>query len=158
MTAMASGRCSSAPAPIPKASGASPASIEKAIMAVFSAVQRHVGEAETAKVRHALPEDIRTLWRPDVRTRKIPGGNGSIRVADVMSRDVCLVSPDHTLEETARYMAEQDLGFLPVGANDRLVGTITDRDIVARAVARAAANVHARDLTIDVIRAAAREK
>jgi uncharacterized protein (DUF2267 family)/CBS domain-containing protein len=115
--------------------GASPVNIEKAIIAVFSAVQRHVGEAETAKVRHALPEDIRTLWRSNGVSRKIPGANGLIKVADVMSRDVCLVSPDHTLEETARYMAEQDIGFLPVGENDRLVGTITDRDIVARAVA-----------------------
>jgi uncharacterized protein (DUF2267 family)/CBS domain-containing protein len=115
--------------------GASPVNLEKAIMAVFSAVQRHVGEAETAKVRHALPEDIRMLWRSNGLTRKIPGANGSIRVADVMSRDVCLISPDHTLEEAARYMAEQDVGFLPVGENDRLVGTITDRDIVARAVA-----------------------
>jgi CBS domain-containing protein len=30
----------------------------------------------------------------------------------------------------------EDVGFMPVGENDRLVGTVTDRDIVARAVAK----------------------
>jgi len=33
-------------------------------------------------------------------------------------------------------MAEIDAGFIPVGENDRLVGMITDRDIVIRAVAK----------------------
>ena len=33
-------------------------------------------------------------------------------------------------------MANQDIGALPVGENDRLVGMITDRDIAVRAVAR----------------------
>jgi CBS domain-containing protein len=33
-------------------------------------------------------------------------------------------------------MADEDVGFLPVGANDRLVGMITDRDITVRAVAQ----------------------
>src|SRR3954452_13661672 len=53
-----------------------------------------------------------------------------------MSRNVRLASPSDTLEQGARRMAEEDVGFLPVGKNDRLVGTITDRDIVARAIAR----------------------
>ena len=42
--------------------GGRPINPERAIKAVFSTVQRHVAEAETAKVRHALPEDIRMLW------------------------------------------------------------------------------------------------
>src|SRR5215211_552692 len=117
-------------------SGARPVHTEKAIMAVFSAVQRHVAEAETAKVRHALPEDIRTLWPPNLRARQIPHGDGATKVADVMGRNVRLASPEDTLEEVAKRMAEEDVGFLPVGENDRLVGTITDRDIVARAIAR----------------------
>jgi CBS domain-containing protein len=59
-----------------------------------------------------------------------------MRVAEVMSRNVQLASPDDSLQEVAKRMAGDDIGFMPVGENDRLVGTITDRDIVARAVAQ----------------------
>jgi len=57
-------------------------------------------------------------------------------VSDVMTRDVYLASPDQTIREVAGAMAKADVGSLPVGENDRLVGMITDRDIVLRAVAK----------------------
>jgi len=59
-----------------------------------------------------------------------------MRVAEVMSRNVQLASPDDSLQDVAKRMVSDDIGFMPVGENDRLVGTITDRDIVARAVAQ----------------------
>jgi CBS domain-containing protein len=40
-----------------------------------------------------------------------------------------------TLQEAAEKMRTQDFGFLPIGENDRLIGAITDRDIVIRGVA-----------------------
>jgi len=52
-----------------------------------------------------------------------------------MTRDVTLLNPDQTICVAASLMAEIDAGALPVGENDRLVGMITDRDIVIRAVA-----------------------
>lgn len=58
------------------------------------------------------------------------------RVSDVMTSDVRIASPNQTIREAARAMAEADVGSLPVGENDRLVGMITDRDIVLRAVAQ----------------------
>jgi CBS domain-containing protein len=58
-----------------------------------------------------------------------------MKIRDVMTRSVELVNPDTSLEEAARKMRETDTGFLPVGENDRLVGTLTDRDITIRAVA-----------------------
>ena len=119
--------------------GARPINPERAIKAVFSTVQRHVAEAETAKVRHALPEDIRMLWPTDAgvhHKRQSKHGEGSMKVADVMTRKVQLASPNDSLMEVAKRMTKEDVGFLPVGENDRLVGTITDRDIVARAVAQ----------------------
>jgi CBS domain-containing protein len=61
---------------------------------------------------------------------------GKMRVAEVMSRNVQLASPDDSLQDVAKRMVSDDIGFMPVGENDRLVGTITDRDIVARAVAQ----------------------
>jgi uncharacterized protein (DUF2267 family)/CBS domain-containing protein len=115
--------------------GGKPINPEKAAKAVFSALQRHVAEAEIAKVRHALPEAIRMLWPANAGARQLKHG-GSMKVADVMTRNVQLASPDDTLGAIAKRMAKEDIGFLPVGENDRLVGTITDRDIVARAVAQ----------------------
>jgi len=59
-----------------------------------------------------------------------------MRVAEVMSRNVQLASPEDRLQDVAKRMVSEDVGFMPVGENDRLVGTVTDRDIVARAVAQ----------------------
>lgn len=61
------------------------------------------------------------------------GGDG--KVADVMSRDVALASPDDTVQQAARLMRERDTGALPVGEGDRLVGMVTDRDIAVRVAA-----------------------
>ena len=59
-----------------------------------------------------------------------------MKVSDIMTRDVRLLSPDQTIREAASLMADIDAGAVPVGENDRLVGMITDRDIVVRAVAQ----------------------
>jgi len=58
-----------------------------------------------------------------------------MRVSEVMTSGVRVVSPEQTISEAARLMAEIDAGALPVGEEDRLVGMITDRDIAVRAVA-----------------------
>ena len=58
-----------------------------------------------------------------------------MKVSDIMTRDVRLLSPDQTIRQAAKIMTDIDAGALPVGENDRLVGMITDRDIVIRAVA-----------------------
>ena len=56
-------------------------------------------------------------------------------VKDLMSRDVKVVSPDMTIGEAAIKMRDGDFGMMPVGENDRMIGTISDRDIAIRAVA-----------------------
>jgi CBS domain-containing protein len=56
-------------------------------------------------------------------------------VQDAMSRDVRTVSPETTIKEAARIMADADVGALPVAAGDRLAGMVTDRDIAVRAIA-----------------------
>lgn len=74
------------------------------------------------------------------------------KVSDVMTRDVRLASPDQTIHEVASAMADADVGSLPVGENDRLVGMITDRDIVLRAVAKGRdAKTKVRDVMSDHI-------
>ena len=56
-------------------------------------------------------------------------------VGDAMTREVHVANPAQTIGEIARMMVELDTGFVPVSDGDRLVGAITDRDIVVRAVA-----------------------
>ena len=58
-----------------------------------------------------------------------------MRVSEAMTRDVRIANPDQSIHEVARIMADCEIGSLPVGENDRLVGMITDRDIAIRAVA-----------------------
>jgi CBS domain-containing protein len=58
-----------------------------------------------------------------------------MKVSDCMTRDVRVAAPNQSLRDAASLMAELDVGILPVGDNDRLVGMITDRDIAVRGVA-----------------------
>lgn len=57
------------------------------------------------------------------------------KLTDLMSRDVKVISPDMSIRDAATQMRVGDFGMLPVGENDRMIGTITDRDIAIRAVA-----------------------
>ncbi len=57
------------------------------------------------------------------------------KIKDVMSRDVQVISPDALIAEAAKRMRDGDFGMMPVGENDRLVGAISDRDIVVRGLA-----------------------
>lgn len=58
-----------------------------------------------------------------------------MQVRDVMSHDVVVVDPHESLKAVARRMAELDVGALPVGEDDQLVGMVTDRDMVIRGLA-----------------------
>ncbi|MBX3587436.1 MAG: CBS domain-containing protein [Ramlibacter sp.] len=57
------------------------------------------------------------------------------QIKDVMSRDVQVINPDTTISEAAQRMRDGDFGMLPVGEDDRMIGSISDRDIAVRAVA-----------------------
>jgi len=57
-----------------------------------------------------------------------------MKVSDIMTRDVWIASPGQKLREVAAEMEKHDIGALPVGDNDRLVGMITDRDIAVRGI------------------------
>ena len=57
-----------------------------------------------------------------------------LTVSAVMTRGVETVSPATTLEQTAKRMKTENVGILPVVDTDRVVGVITDRDLVLRAV------------------------
>ena len=54
---------------------------------------------------------------------------------DLMSRDVKVISPDETIKAAAQQMLDGNFGMMPVSESDRMIGAISDRDIVIRAVA-----------------------
>ena len=59
-----------------------------------------------------------------------------MQIAEIMTRNVECTKPGASLMDAARKMKELDVGPLPVcGDDDRLVGMLTDRDIVVRGVA-----------------------
>jgi len=58
-----------------------------------------------------------------------------MKLNQIMTRDVEIIHPDDTLETAAQKMRDRDIGFLPVCDGDRLIGVLTDRDLIMRALA-----------------------
>lgn len=58
-----------------------------------------------------------------------------MQVREVMSRPAAVINPATTICDAAKQMRADNIGALPVGENDRLIGMVTDRDIVVRGVA-----------------------
>jgi CBS domain-containing protein len=58
-----------------------------------------------------------------------------MKIEDVMSRKVLTVAPESTTTDAAKLMQKNNIGALPVVSGDRMVGILTDRDIVTRGVA-----------------------
>ena len=59
-----------------------------------------------------------------------------MRVKDAMHKGVDWVSPDTPISELAKLMCEHDIGAIPIGENDQLIGMVTDRDIVCKGLAQ----------------------
>ncbi len=59
-----------------------------------------------------------------------------MKVKDTMHKGVAWVSPDTSIAEIARLMREHDVGSIPIGDNDRLIGMVTDRDIVCKGLTK----------------------
>lgn len=58
-----------------------------------------------------------------------------LKVKEIMTRNPRMVKPSQTVQEAARIMKEEDVGVLPVGAPEKVLGVITDRDITIRVTA-----------------------
>ena len=57
------------------------------------------------------------------------------KISELMSPNPCTIEADKPVAYAARMMKEEDVGLAPVVEGERLVGTLTDRDIVTRVVA-----------------------
>jgi CBS domain-containing protein len=71
----------------------------------------------------------------------------AMQIQDVMTADVSFIEPNTSILEIARKMRDGDIGSTPVVEDERLVGMVTDRDIVVRAIAEGGdvRNMTARD-------------
>ena len=77
-----------------------------------------------------------------------------MKVKDVMHKGVDWVSPDTPITEIAKLMQAHDIGSIPIGEDDHLIGMVTDRDIVCKGLARSdfnAAKMTARDVMTEGI-------
>ena len=58
-----------------------------------------------------------------------------MKLKEIMTHDVEVIHPDDSLQTAAQKMRDRDIGFLPVCDGDRLIGTVTDRDMIVRVIA-----------------------
>jgi CBS domain-containing protein len=58
-----------------------------------------------------------------------------MQIKEIMTSDPELIDPEASIRKAAKRMRDEDIGALPVGENDRLIGMVTDRDIALRGVA-----------------------
>lgn len=59
-----------------------------------------------------------------------------MNISEIMTKQPITAKPDTSLQEIAAMMEKCDIGCVPIVEDSRLVGIITDRDLVVRAVAR----------------------
>ena len=57
------------------------------------------------------------------------------KITEVMSSNPCAIEADKPVSYAAKMMKQEDVGLAPIVEGDRLVATLTDRDIVTRVVA-----------------------
>jgi CBS domain-containing protein len=86
--------------------------------AEYKAFKRSVEDRESA-----MPEKTKQMRRPHMK------------VSEAMTSEVDIIDPNAAIRDAARRMRDDNVGALPVGENDRLIGMVTDRDIVVRGVA-----------------------
>ena len=59
-----------------------------------------------------------------------------MKVSEIMTRNVDCIGPETSIATAAERMRDRGIGFLPICHNDRLVGTVTDRDVTIQSVAQ----------------------
>ena len=56
-------------------------------------------------------------------------------IVDAMSKNPCAIEADRSVAYAAKMLKDENVGLAPIVEKDRLVGVLTDRDIVVRVVA-----------------------
>lgn len=58
----------------------------------------------------------------------------NVTLENIMSKDLVVASCDDSLVDAARLMREYDTGFIPIAKEKKIIGVITDRDIVINCI------------------------
>ncbi|HEX2924484.1 MAG TPA: CBS domain-containing protein, partial [Chloroflexota bacterium] len=58
-----------------------------------------------------------------------------MQIREIMTAEICCASPEDSLSKVAAEMKRHNVGVMPVCEGDRLIGMLTDRDIVIECVA-----------------------
>lgn len=66
---------------------------------------------------------------------KVKQAMSPLHVKQAMHKGCTWCHPDMSLSEVAKILRDEDIGAVPIGENDKLIGMVTDRDIVCRGVA-----------------------
>lgn len=59
-----------------------------------------------------------------------------MKVKEAMHKGVDWVGPDTPVTDLAKIMLKHDIGAVPIGENDQLIGMVTDRDIICKGLAK----------------------
>jgi len=75
--------------------------------------------------------------RRDVRSDENSWGRGrnALRCSEIMTKNVTTCGPDTVIRDVADLMEDDNIGSIPVVDNGRIIGLVTDRDIVCRVIA-----------------------
>lgn len=60
----------------------------------------------------------------------------NIKIKDIMNKNVICVDINTSIHETAKIMTKNNIGFIPILNKDKLVGVVTDRDIINRIISK----------------------
>jgi CBS domain-containing protein len=97
--------------------------------------QKLRGRAAAGATARAGLRPARTLLVYKVPQLPSQPQESDMQIREIMTENVKTVRPDTRLSDVACIMRDEDIGSVPVADGDRLVGMVTDRDIVVRAVA-----------------------
>src|SRR3984893_4472054 len=70
------------------------------------------------------------------RAHPLQQRSSDMKVKEAMHKGVDWVGPDTPVTDLAKLMCKHDIGAIPIGENDQLVGMVTDRDIVCKGLAQ----------------------
>ena len=80
-------------------------------------------------------ENIRDQRSRDRDERRYGRGRSELRCSEIMTKNVTTCGPDSVIRDVADLMEDDNVGSIPVVDNGRLIGIVTDRDIVCRVIA-----------------------
>jgi CBS domain-containing protein len=91
---------------------------------------------KAAKLEKASEEELRHMGGSDAAASARRQGRSAMKVQIAMHKGVEWVGPDTPVAELAELMRKHDIGAIPIGENDQLIGMVTDRDIVCKGLAK----------------------